>query len=224
MLDVDGGIDVDAALEQLLDIQVALGMPAARRVGVGELVDQHDLRPARDDGVEVHLLEPLAAVLDAPARNDLEPFQQRFGFLAAVRLDDADHNVVAVLAPGARRLQHGVGLADAGRGADEDPQLAGAAFLAPGGFEQGLRRGPLVALLICHRPLCAAAPQRSVSVYLSGCAVQRHVERQHVDPRLAKQAEQTPLDVVVDQLRERDLPAYCAPWQRAAPGTAPPPE
>ena len=158
VLNVDGGIDVDAAVEQLLDIQVALGMPAAGRIGVRELVDQHDLRLARDDGVEIHLLEPLAPVLDAPARNDLEPVQQRFGFLAAVRLHDADDDVVAVLAPGAGRLQHGVGLADAGRGADEDPQLAGAAFLAPGGFEQSLRRGPLIALLICHRPLLLRPP------------------------------------------------------------------
>ena len=43
-------------------------MAAAGRVGVGKLVDQDDLRPAGDDGVEVHLLEPLALVLDPPAR------------------------------------------------------------------------------------------------------------------------------------------------------------
>ena len=57
VLDVDGGVDVDAVAEQLLDIEIALGVAAAGRVGVGELVDQHDLRTARDDGVEVHLLE-----------------------------------------------------------------------------------------------------------------------------------------------------------------------
>ena len=180
MLNVDGGIDVDAAIKQLLDVHAALRMPTAGRIGVGEFVDQHDLRFARDDGVDVHLLEPLAAVLDAPARNNLQSVQQRFGFLAAVRLHDPDDNVVAVLAPRARRLQHGVGLADAGGGADEDPQLAGAAFFAPGGLEQSLRRGPLVALLICHGPLCAAAtPAFRFRTANRGLidAVEGHVER-----------------------------------------------
>ena len=79
VLDIDGGVDVDAAAHQLFDVEIALRMAAALRVGVRKLVDQHDLRPAGDDGVEVHLLEPLAFVLDAPARNDFEPGQQRLG-------------------------------------------------------------------------------------------------------------------------------------------------
>ena len=126
MLDVDRGVDVDAAAQQFLDVEIALGMAAAGRVGVRELVDQHDLRPAGEDGVEVHLLERLALVLDAPARNDLEAFEQRLGLLAAVGLDDADDDVVAVLLARAGLLQHLVGLADAGRGTDEDPELADA--------------------------------------------------------------------------------------------------
>ena len=65
VLDVERGVDVDAGGQQLLDIEIALGMAAARRVGVGELVDQDELRPAREDGVEVHLLERAALVVDA---------------------------------------------------------------------------------------------------------------------------------------------------------------
>ena len=42
-----------------------------------------------------------------------------------------------------RALQHFVGLADARRGADENLEPAGAIILAPGGFQQGFRRGPL---------------------------------------------------------------------------------
>ena len=41
VLDVQGRVDVDAGRQQLLDVEIALGMPAARGVGVGELVDQH---------------------------------------------------------------------------------------------------------------------------------------------------------------------------------------
>ena len=36
-------------------------------VGVGELVDEHQLRSAPQDGVDVHLLERRAPVLDACA-------------------------------------------------------------------------------------------------------------------------------------------------------------
>ena len=54
MLDVERRIDVDAGGEQLLDILVALGVAAARRIGVGKLIDQHQFGPARQNGVDVH--------------------------------------------------------------------------------------------------------------------------------------------------------------------------
>ncbi len=72
VLDVDGGVDVDAARQQLLDVEIALGMTAARRIGVRQFIDQDDLRPARDHRIEVHLLENLVAVFEPFARNDLE--------------------------------------------------------------------------------------------------------------------------------------------------------
>src|SRR5262245_4767320 len=136
-------------------------MPAAGRVGVRKFVDQHDLGAARDDGVKIHFLKPLAAVFNTPARNNLQAVQKGFGLLAAVGLHDPDDHVVAVLVAGTRGLQHRVSLADSRRGADEDPELAGATVFAPGGLEQSFRRGPLVALLICHRQLCAAAAPTS---------------------------------------------------------------
>ena len=46
VLDIDGSIDVDAVGEQLLDVEITLGMAAAGRVGMGELVDQRDFRAA----------------------------------------------------------------------------------------------------------------------------------------------------------------------------------
>ena len=63
MLDVERGVDVDAGVEQLLDIEIALGVAAAGRVGVRQLVDQHELGPAREDCVEVHLLEHTALIV-----------------------------------------------------------------------------------------------------------------------------------------------------------------
>ena len=153
VLDIDGGIDVDAAAHQFFDVEVALGMAAAFDVGMRELVDQHDLRPPRDDGVEVHLGERLAFIFDVPARNDLKPVQQRFGFAAAVGFDDADDDVVAVFFAGVRLLQHFVGLADAGRGADEDSKLADASLFAARRFKKRFRGGPMfgIAPLLRHR-------------------------------------------------------------------------
>ena len=58
------------------------------------------------------------------ARQNFEAGNQRFGLLAAVALDDADDDVLAGLLRLAGRRQHGVGLAHAGGGAEEDLQLA----------------------------------------------------------------------------------------------------
>ena len=126
MLDVQRRIDVDAGGEQFLDIHVALGMPAARRIGVRELVDQNELRPALEDRVEVHFVEPAALVLDPPPRDDFEPFEQRLGLLAAMRLDDADDDIDAFAPLRLRGLQHFIGLADARRGAEKNLQPAAA--------------------------------------------------------------------------------------------------
>src|SRR5262249_2600118 len=153
VLDIDGRVDVNTAVQQLLDVEIALGMATAGRVGVGKLVDEDDLRPTRDDGVKVHLVEQLALVFDPPSRNGFETFEQRLGLLAAVGLHDANDDVVAVLFPGTSRLQHLVGLADARRSTDKDSEFADAALFAPGCFQQRLRRRSLITIasLICHQ-------------------------------------------------------------------------
>ena len=132
------GIDVDAGVQDLLHVEVALGMAAAGCVGVGKFVDKDDLRPAGENGVEVHLVEPATLVVDAPARNDLEAFEQGLGLLPAVGFNDPDDDIVAVLLPGTGGLQHFIGLADAGSSADKNAKLADAAFLSPGRLQQGV--------------------------------------------------------------------------------------
>ena len=138
--------------EQFLDVEIALRMAAARRVGVGEFIDQRDLRTARDQRVEVHLLDRLILVLDPLARKNFEALQQRLGLGPTVGLDHADDDIGAGLQLGVRALQHLIGLADAGGGADEDLEPAGLIVLSPGGFQKRIRRGSFfrVAPLICH--------------------------------------------------------------------------
>jgi hypothetical protein len=51
VLDIDRGIDVDAVAQQFGDVEIALRVPAAGRIGVREFIDQRDRRAARNDRV-----------------------------------------------------------------------------------------------------------------------------------------------------------------------------
>ena len=155
VLDVDGGVDVDAAREQLLCVEIALGMAATGGIGVREFVDQRNLRPTRDDRIEVHLLEDLIPVFQSLARNDFEPPQQPFRFRTPVGLDHANDHIGAGFGLGVRAQQHLVSLADAGGGADENLEPAGLTALAPRRFQERVRRGSFfkVAALIGHKAL-----------------------------------------------------------------------
>ena len=93
VLDVERADHADARVEQLLDVLVALLVAAAGHVGVGQLVDQHEVGLPGEDGVEVHLLERHAAVHHRLARDDLEPGDLGERLLAPVRLDDAADDV-----------------------------------------------------------------------------------------------------------------------------------
>ena len=146
MLDVHRRVYVDARLQQLHHVLPPLGVPAAGRVGVRQLVDQDQRGTAGERGVEIELLYRRPAILDAPPGQELQLLEQRLGLGAAVQLDVADDDVDAVVVLLARRLQHRVGLADTGRRAEEDLQLAAprARFFFLHAREQRLGIGPLV--------------------------------------------------------------------------------
>src|SRR4029434_6895609 len=104
VLDVHRCQHADAGVEDVEHVLIALLMTAAERVGVRELVDDTELLFARDDGVDVHLLERDPAVLDSSTRNRLEIADERFGIRAAVRFDKADDDVDAFTLEGVRVL------------------------------------------------------------------------------------------------------------------------
>ena len=119
------GEDVDARVEQLLDVLPALQVPRAGRVGVRQLVDQDQLRSPAKRSVEVELLDLDPAVIDDPARQELEADEERAGVVPAVRLGDPDDHVALLvlrLEPGG--LQHRVRLAHARGRPEEDGELA----------------------------------------------------------------------------------------------------
>src|SRR5258708_9410334 len=93
------GIDVDTVAQHLFDIEIPLRLAAAGRTGVGELVDQNDLRVAGDDGIEVHLLQQLASILDTLAGDGFQTLPQRFGFFSGLGFDYPHQHRIALLSP-----------------------------------------------------------------------------------------------------------------------------
>src|SRR5262249_23773756 len=87
---------VDSGPDQLFDVLITLGVAAAGGIGVRQLVDQADGRPARQDRIDVHFAEDHTPVLHL-ARSDNLQVADLLGRLGpAVRLDEADHDVDAL--------------------------------------------------------------------------------------------------------------------------------
>jgi hypothetical protein len=126
VLDIERGVDVYPRREQLRHVQIALGMAAALRVGVGQFVHQHQLGPALEDGVEVHFGDDVPLIEGALLWDGLKAFGQGIGFDAAVGFDNADDDVDAFEPALARLDKHFVGFSHAGRGAQVDLELAAA--------------------------------------------------------------------------------------------------
>src|SRR3546814_7306455 len=95
MLDVERGQHVDAGVEQLLDILPTLGMTAARRIGVRQLVHQYERGAAAEDGIDVHLGQRAAEIFELTPWNDFEWLDQYFGLGPSVGFDTTDDDIEA---------------------------------------------------------------------------------------------------------------------------------
>jgi hypothetical protein len=124
VLEVDGGDDVDAGVEQLPDVLPALDVARPGGVGVGQLVHQDQLGVAGQQAVEVHLLDGPPPVVEGAAGEDLQVPDLGVGVGPAVLLHPADHHVGAPLASAPPLAEHGVRLADTGGGPEIEPELA----------------------------------------------------------------------------------------------------
>ena len=124
MLHVEGGVDVNAGVQQLLYILPALLVAAAGSVAVGQLIHHGDGRFAGEQAVEIHLLQPLLAVHVDLAWLDGELVEQGQGLLTAVGFHHADQDIDLLFGLLPHRLQHGVGLAYAGSGPEKHLQPA----------------------------------------------------------------------------------------------------
>ena len=140
VLHIDRGQDVDARGQQFLDVLPTLRVTRAGGIAVRQFIDDQHGRVAGQRGVEVEFagrrLGRVRAAFGAASWQQLQPLKLRCGLAATVRLDQTDHHVGALRTQLLRGFQHRVGLADAGRCAEEDLQLAPS---RPGCF--GLRAG-----------------------------------------------------------------------------------
>ena len=179
MLDVQRRVDVDAGVEQFLDIEVALGMAAAGRVGVGSSSTSTSCGLARQHGIEVHLLEP-ACPCTRPARRGMTSSPSRSAWVSGRPCVSTTPTTTST--PSSRLAwaasQHLVVLP------------------TPGAAPRKIFSRP--AALLPARRRRATPPARAwrglrsviVSDLTSGRrAVQGQVQREHVDARLAQEPE-----------------------------------
>jgi hypothetical protein len=88
-----------------------------------KLVDEDQLRLARDCGIQIELLQSALPVRKRLQWYLFQAFQQCGGFAAAVRFNNADNDVHALVAQLAGRRQHCECLAHACGSAKEDFQF-----------------------------------------------------------------------------------------------------
>ena len=203
------------AVQQLLDVLPALGVPRAGGVGVRELVDQQQLPGWRASArVEVELRDVRAAMLERPcaARTSRSRISASVS-TPAVGLDVAHHHVDSAGAQLVGAEQHGVGLAHAGRRAEIDLQMTAS----------GLRLVGLQAPAASRDP-AARWSFDPIRVSVDGeLLVERQVDQQHVHPGLAEESEVAALDVLIDQPLDRVGAGAAGGRRRAAPGSTPRP-
>lgn len=114
MLHIHRRVHIDARTEQLFDILIALAMAAPRRIGMRQLVYQHNLGTALQGGVEVELAQSDVSVLHRFHGQHFQAIEQGKGVGARVRLNVAHYHIDALILDTMRLGEHGEGLSHAG--------------------------------------------------------------------------------------------------------------
>ena len=124
MLNVESRPNIDTGPQELLDILIALGMPASRRVRVSEFIHDDERGSSLKRGVDVKLLHRVSAIFDGLSRQNLKTSDKRLRFSPSMGFHHADQNNDAFPRKLMRRRQHREGFANTGRGAEKYFELA----------------------------------------------------------------------------------------------------
>ena len=89
---------------------------------MGQLIDQCDVRTPGNDGIEIHLFQRLAQIVDAPPGDDFQisNLSRRFG--SSVDFDVSNDDIFAAIPQAASLVEHPPRLADSGRRSEDDVQ------------------------------------------------------------------------------------------------------
>ena len=141
VLHVERGVHADTGGEEFLHVLPAFRVARARGVRMRKLVDEQQRRPARERGIDVEFAQHGALVRDLARGKRFEAFEEGGGIATIVRFDDSHDDVGARGPLGTGVGEHRVGLADAGRGAEENAQLParGGLLVALQAIEQRVR-------------------------------------------------------------------------------------
>ncbi len=140
---------MNAGVQQFFYVLPTLDVAHAGHVRMREFVDEGELGVPRQEPIEVHFAKTAAPILQRDLRHAFDAVEQRLGFSPAMGLDDGGDNIDAFAPPLVRRLKHRVSLADTGRGAEKDLQVAASLSLRLS--EKGVRRGAFVGIVVAHR-------------------------------------------------------------------------
>ena len=140
VLHIHRRININTRIEQFDHILVAFGVSGAGDVGVGQFVNQRQLRVPREQRVQIHFLQRNSSVVHFAPGNNGQAIEKGFRLLAAMRFH-VTHDDVNAFALGALPCaQHCICFADAGGHAKKHLELAAFLFrltLLDGG-QQGI--------------------------------------------------------------------------------------
>ena len=96
MLDIEGGDYINAVANKFFDVLITLVVSRARCVGVRQLVHDCELGLARQNGIDIHLLQDHAAIGNLAERDGLKVADPSRSLGPPVRLDEAEHHVMSL--------------------------------------------------------------------------------------------------------------------------------
>ena len=210
VLDVQGGVDRDPGVEQLLDVLPPPGVAGIRCIGVGQLVDQQNGGTAGERGIEVELMQGDAAILHRAAGQDFETGKESLGFRPRRWVSTTP---TTTSTPSARLTRASSSMAKV--------------FPTPGLAPKKTLSLPRAARPSASRTWArrrSGSGRRSfITSWCRGQAVQRKVEQEDVHSRLTQEAQLPALGVPRHQRRGPGRLTGSAPEPPGSPGRRPRP-
>src|SRR5450756_1317340 len=114
VLNVEGRKNADACIQQFFYVLEPFLVSASWKICVSKFIYQNDGRFAREDSVEIQIIEIEATIDHGASRDHLQILDKRLSFCSPMSLDEADDNIYPLVLEVSCFFEHSVSLADAG--------------------------------------------------------------------------------------------------------------